>query len=94
MGKVSAAQVLSQGASGFSGMEWWNEIEWECMHGIANVYAGLFHHFWYTVMQVRRAALEVYNTFTWANEDDKQKADIIQAKFEAYCIPRTNTTWE
>ena len=38
------------------------------------------------------AALEVYNTFTWVNEDDKQEADIILAKFEAYCIPWTNAT--
>ena len=40
------------------------------------------------------AALEVYNTFTGASDDDKQKADIILTKFEAYCIPRTNITWE
>ena len=38
--------------------------------------------------------LEVYNTFTWSNEDDKQKANIILMKCEAYCIPRTNITWE
>ena len=40
------------------------------------------------------AALEIYNTFTWANEDDKQKAKIILRKFEAHCIPQTNVTWE
>ena len=34
-------------------------------------------------------ALEVYNTFTWDNEDDKQKVETILAKFAAYCIPRT-----
>ena len=40
------------------------------------------------------AALELYNTFTWDNEDDKQKVETILAKFAAYCIPRTNVTWE
>ena len=40
------------------------------------------------------AALEIYNTFTWADEGDKQKVEVILAKYEAYCIPRTNVTWE
>ena len=40
------------------------------------------------------AALEVYNTFTWDSDDDKQKVEVILTKFEAYCIPRTNVTWE
>ena len=40
------------------------------------------------------AALEVYNTFTWENDDDKQKVDVILAKFEGHCIPRSNVTWE
>jgi len=40
------------------------------------------------------AALEVYNTFTWENEEDKQKVEAIMAKFAAYCILRTNVTWE
>ena len=40
------------------------------------------------------AALEIYNTFTRADEGDKQKVEVILAKYEAYCIPRTNVTWE
>ena len=40
------------------------------------------------------AALEVYNTFTWSDDEDKQKIEMILPKFEAYCIPRTNVTWE
>ena len=34
------------------------------------------------------AALEVYNTFTWLDDDDKQKIEMILTKFEAYCIPQ------
>ena len=40
------------------------------------------------------AALEVYNTFTWSDDEDKQKIEMILPKFEAYCIPRKNVTWE
>ena len=40
------------------------------------------------------AALEVYNTFTWENNDDKQKVDMIVAKFEGHCILNANVTWE
>ena len=40
------------------------------------------------------ADLEVYNTFTWVNDNDKQKVEIILTKFEPYCIPRANVTWE
>ena len=29
-----------------------------------------------------------------ANDDDKQKLEIILAKFEAYCIPCAKITWE
>ena len=40
------------------------------------------------------AALEVYNTFTWESDDDKQKVDMILVNFEGHCIPRANVTWE
>jgi len=40
------------------------------------------------------ATLEVYNTFTWENDEGKQKVDAIMAKFAAYCIPTANVTWE
>ena len=41
-------------------------------------------------------ALEVYvyNTFTWDNVGDEMKVKPIMAKFEAYCNPRKNVTWE
>ena len=39
-------------------------------------------------------ALEVYNTFSWENEEDKRKVTKILEKFEAHCIPRRNITWE
>jgi len=40
------------------------------------------------------ATLEVYNMFTWENDNDKQKVEVILTKFETYCIPQTNVTWE
>ena len=39
-------------------------------------------------------ALEVYNTFTWDSDGDENKVNMIMAKFEAYCNPRKNITWE
>lgn len=39
-------------------------------------------------------ALEVYNTFTWDNADDQNKINKIYEKFEAYCNPRKNVTYE
>ena len=39
-------------------------------------------------------ALEVYNTFTWDEEGDEQKVNKILQKFENYCKPRKNITWE
>ena len=39
-------------------------------------------------------ALEVYNNFTWDNDGDNMKVEQIMAKFEAYCNPRKNVTWE
>ena len=38
--------------------------------------------------------LEVYNTFTWENADDKSKVDIIMEKFYTFCILCKNVTWE
>ena len=40
------------------------------------------------------ATLKVYNSFTLESTNDKQKVKLILAKFEAYCILRTNITWE
>ena len=39
-------------------------------------------------------ALEVYNTFSLEDADDKSKVAKILEKFEAYCVPRKNITWE
>ena len=39
-------------------------------------------------------ALEVYNTFSWPTADDKNKVDKIMEKFDQYCNPRKNVTWE
>ena len=38
-------------------------------------------------------AIEVYNTFTWDGKDKEKVADICE-KFEAYCNPRKNITYE
>ena len=39
-------------------------------------------------------ALEVYNTFSWTTADDKNKVDKIMEKFDQYCNPCKNVTWE
>ena len=39
-------------------------------------------------------ALEVYNTFAWQTDDDNSKVDKIIEKFDEYCNPRKNVTWE
>ena len=39
-------------------------------------------------------ALEVYNAFTWENEGDDKKVNKILEKFQTYCKPRKNITWE
>ena len=43
---------------------------------------------------VGEEALEVYNNFQFTEEADKMKLDKILEKFEAYCIPKTNVTFE
>ena len=39
-------------------------------------------------------ALEVYNTFSWSAEGDDQKVSKITERFDDYCNPRKNVTWE
>ena len=39
-------------------------------------------------------ALEVFNTLSFDNAGDEKKLDKVIEKFEAYCIPRKNVTWE
>ena len=38
-------------------------------------------------------ALEIFNTFTFQNQDDKEKLQPIMDKFETYCNPRKNITY-
>jgi hypothetical protein len=39
-------------------------------------------------------ALEVYNSFTWTSDGDKNKYDLVIAKFEDYCTPKKNVVLE
>lgn len=39
-------------------------------------------------------ALDVYHTFEWEEEDDAKKLDKIKEKFDAYCNPQKNETYE
>ena len=39
-------------------------------------------------------ALEVFNPLTFDSPGDERKLDKLVEKFEAYCIPRKNVTWE
>ena len=39
-------------------------------------------------------ALEIFNTLSFDNAGDDKKLDKLVEKFEAYCIPRKNVTWE
>lgn len=39
-------------------------------------------------------AIDVFNTFSFTNEGDSEKIDVLMEKFEAYCIPRKNVAWE
>ena len=43
---------------------------------------------------VGEEALKVYNNFQFTEEADKMELDKILEKFEAYCIPKTNVTFE
>jgi len=37
--------------------------------------------------------MEIYNTFEW-NSDEQQNVDTVLEKFEVFCKPRKNTTYE
>lgn len=39
-------------------------------------------------------AVEVYNTFVFATADDKEKFDVVVAKFDEHCSPKKNETFE
>ena len=42
---------------------------------------------------IGKRAREIYNTFTFGNDEDKMKVKPILEKFTAYCNPRKNTTF-
>jgi hypothetical protein len=39
-------------------------------------------------------AVEVFETFEWAKDDDKDKIKEVLKKFKEYCIPRANVLFE
>ena len=39
-------------------------------------------------------AIEIYNTFQFATEEDRIKLDVLKSKFEEYVNPRKNTVFE
>ena len=39
-------------------------------------------------------AIDIYNTFEYTNAGDNLKFDTVIQKFEEYCAPRKNITWE
>ena len=39
-------------------------------------------------------AIEVFNTFTFAKDDDKDDPEAILAKFQNYCEPKKDITYE
>ena len=41
---------------------------------------------------IGKQGLEIYNTFTFSNEEDKMKLRPVMERFEAYCKPRKNIT--
>ena len=43
---------------------------------------------------IGEAALDIYNTFIFESEDDSMKQDVVLKKFEEYCMPKRNITFE
>ncbi|KAJ8044099.1 hypothetical protein HOLleu_11471 [Holothuria leucospilota] len=39
-------------------------------------------------------AVEIYNSFKWDKEEDSKILEEVLKKFESYCNPRKNVTWE
>jgi hypothetical protein len=39
-------------------------------------------------------ALHVFNTFTFQNDADKQRIEVVKQKFAEYCMPRKNIVFE
>lgn len=44
----------------------------------------------YILLWIGRQGVDIYNGFTWDNEDDKTKPSAIWSKFEKHLAPRTN----
>lgn len=59
-----------------------------CASKPAKVQSSLFIHV------AGEEAVEVYNTFTFENADDRHSLDITMDKFEDYCNPKKNITYE
>ena len=54
----------------------------------AKIQASLFLH------TIGPCALEVYNTFEFTDEADRKKLEVLKAKFETYCKPKKNITFQ
>ena len=44
----------------------------------------------YILLWIGRQGVNIYNSFVWANEENKTKPEIIWAKFEKHLAPKTN----
>ena len=43
---------------------------------------------------IGKEAMEIYNTFQFATEEDRTKLDVLKSKFEEYMNPRKNNVFE
>lgn len=43
---------------------------------------------------IGKEAVKIYNTFKWSRESDKENIEIVIDKFEKYCTPKKNITYE
>ena len=43
---------------------------------------------------IGKESVKIYNTFKWNNEADKEDIEIVLEKFEKYCTPKKNLTYE
>ena len=43
---------------------------------------------------IGKESVRIYNTFDWSDEDEKTKISKVLEKFENYCTPKRNLTYE
>ena len=43
---------------------------------------------------IGKEAMEIYNTFQFATDEDRTKLDVLKSKFEEYMNPRKNNVFE